>query len=400
MSKKIKLGIIATHPIQYQVPWFRGLATSEEVELKVYFCLLPNEHQQSIGFGNAFKWDVPLLDGYPWECLQSLCEKPSLDGFFANKVSSLAEKIKQDGIQQMVITGWHAYPMLQALVACIRLGIPCMVRGESNAMRPRSWKARLFHRLLLPCYQAYLAIGEGNAGFYRGYGVSVKKIFYARYFIDNERFIQQAEAELPNRMKYRHQWAIPNDSICFLYVGKFEPKKRIFDILDALKILQTTQDKQLDRFHLLVVGSGELETEIRRRVETEQLPVSFAGFMNQSEISQAYVVADVLVLPSDHGETWGLVVNEAMVSGLPVLISDRVGCGPDLVYGKDTGCVFPCGDSKKMAEVMESMTQNKASLKCMADNARKHIQQYSATAAVKGTLEAICYLDKNYISVR
>ena len=79
-------------------------------------------------------------------------------------------------------------------------------------------------------------------------------------------------------------------------------------------------------------------------------PASFAGFLNQTEISRAYVAADCLVLPSDHGETWGLVVNEALASDLPCLVSDACGCAEDLVGQKLS---FPMGDRKALAAKLE-----------------------------------------------
>lgn len=384
----VKLGIIATHPIQYQVPWYRALVASEEVNLKVYFGLLPDAQQQGVGFGKAFEWDVPLLEGYEWECLPSACKVPGLDKFCANRLKPFSAKLRADGIEQMVITGWHAWPMLQALGTCVRLGIPCIVRGESNAMRSRPLKARLLHRLLLPRYQAYLAIGESSAAFYEGYGVPSERVFFSRYFIDNERFAVQAARERPRRSDCRQRWGIPKEAVCFVFVGKLEPKKRLFDVLAALE----NYPKDGPAVHLLVVGSGEQEEEAQARVIAKQLPVSFAGFLNQSEISQAYVAADALVLPSDFGETWGLVVNEAMVSGLPVVISDRVGCGPDLVYGKGTGHTFAFGDSRALAAVLHQMACDPAGRVAMAQNAQEVVAAYNAQAAAEGTLEAVRYL--------
>lgn len=387
------LGIIATHPIQYQVPWFRGLVESGAVDLTVYFGMIPDAHQQGIGFGKPFSWDVPLLDGYRWKLLESKKKAPTLEGFWGNRLDKLASTFRQDGVEVMVITGWHAYPMLQALFACKCLNIPTIVRGESNAMRPRPWKARLLHRLLLPRYDAYLAIGESSAQFYRNYGIAESKIFFARYFIDNERFSTQADLERPQRGNYRAQWLIPEDVTCFLYVGKLEPKKRIFDILEALLALKRNS-KARYKHHLLVVGSGELEAKARAFVDTHQLPVTFAGFMNQSEISKAYVAADALVLPSDFGETWGLVVNEAMVHGLPLMISDRVGCGADLVANKNTGWIFPFADIERLAECLQKVAEEKSLRLSRGENARKLIAAYSASGATQGTLEAVDFLSK------
>src|SRR5205823_8781762 len=117
--------------------------------------------------------------------------------------------------------------------------------------------------------------------------------------------------------------------------------------------------------HLLFAGSGELGADLRAKCSVvfdaeganssqvtghSSLPVaSFAGFLNQTEVSRAYVAADVLVLPSDYNETWGLVVNEAMASGLPCIISDRCGCAPDL--GEHEGnSVFQYGNVQRLAD--------------------------------------------------
>ena len=90
-----------------------------------------------------------------------------------------------------------------------------------------------------------------------------------------------------------------------------------------------------------MVGSGELEGTCHQQAERRGLPVTFTGFLNQGEIADAYAAADALVLPSDSGETWGLVVNEAMACGLPAIVSDHVGCVADLVIHGQTGLIFP-----------------------------------------------------------
>jgi glycosyltransferase involved in cell wall biosynthesis len=118
--------------------------------------------------------------------------------------------------------------------------------------------------------------------------------------------------------------------------------------------------------------------------------VTFAGFVNQTEIVRAYVAADCLVLPSDTGETWGLVVNEAMASGLPAIVSDEVGCGPDLVTEDVTGSIFPMGDVDALADRLTRFAGDPAGLRGMGARARERVSsQYSVERAVAGTLAAI-----------
>jgi len=381
----MRLAIIATHPIQYHLPWYRLLAAQEGIDLTVYYALLPDEQQQGIGFGLSFAWDIPMLEGYRWRLLENSVHAPSLGGFFASSTPGIFRVLAQDRPDLAIVTGWQSLPLLQGLWACARLGIPTIIRGESNALRRRPWYVRVMHRLLLGRFDACLAIGRANRDFYLGYGIPEERIFPCRYFVDNRRFQEQAAALRGRREALRAEWGIPEHAVCFLFAGKLEPKKRIMDLLGAVERIGNIRN---DIF-LLVAGSGELMAEARRVSAERYLPVAFAGFLNQTEIARAYVAADCLVLPSDFGETWGLVVNEAMVCGLPALVSDRVGCGADLVEEGVTGAIFPCGDVEKLARLMGDLAGNRDRLVRMGARAREKVREYSVEHAVAGTMEAI-----------
>lgn len=381
----MKLAIIATHPIQYQVPWFRALSARPGVELKVHYALLPDERQQGIGFGVPFAWDIPMLEGYDYAVLPNRGRSPGLRGFAANSTPGIRRILSSDRPDVVILTGWHALPLLQALGACIRLGIPRVVRGESNAKRERPWWARPLHRLLLSRMDAFLAIGRANREFYIRAGVPPGRIFECPYFVDNRRFQRQREVRAPDRARLRERWAVPPGAVCFLFAGKLEPKKRIMDLLRAVEAAVASSPP----IHLLVAGTGELLDEARSFAAERSLPVTLAGFLNQTEISDAYVAADCLVLPSDYGETWGLVVNEAMASGLPAIVSDRVGCGPDLVLEGETGSVFPFGDIEVLAGRMSALAGDPSLLARMGARAAEHVEAYSLERAVEGTMRAV-----------
>jgi glycosyltransferase involved in cell wall biosynthesis len=166
----------------------------------------------------------------------------------------------------------------------------------------------------------------------------------------------------------RSAWGIPNDAFCVLFCGKFVAKKRPMDLVHAATLL--LRENRLPNIHLLFVGSGELGGSLRNAcrvvydadvsrtsgslapdpaTNAAAPPASFAGFLNQTEISRAYVAADCLVLPSDHGETWGLVVNEALASQLMCVTSDACGCSEDIVASSDSDLCFPCGNIASLA---------------------------------------------------
>jgi glycosyltransferase involved in cell wall biosynthesis len=283
-----------------------------------------------------------------------------------------------------VLTGWHVWPLVQVLLAARRLGIPVIMRGEANALRRWPWRVRAVHRALLSLGSASLPIGQASRAFYRGYGIAAERLFDAPYFIDNARFA--AAATQANRAASRARWGIPAESLCFCFAGKLEPKKRILDVLAALALASQGGAN----IHLLVIGTGELESEARAFAAQHALPVTFAGFLNQSEIASAYVASDALVLPSDFGETWGLVVNEAMACGRPAVVSDRVGCGPDLVIPGATGDRFAFGDMRALADVFERWAATRGDVERMGHAARERVfAHYGPANAVEGTLRAI-----------
>jgi glycosyltransferase involved in cell wall biosynthesis len=380
---------VASHPIQYQTPWFRALANARAIEFSVLFIQQPDPVQQGQGFGVPFQWDIPLLEGYCWERVPELRGHGGLHGFFAARIRrpfALLRRLRPDVV---LLTGWHTWPMLQVLIAAWWVRIPVVMRAESNALRRRAAGVRVSHRWLLGRCAAFLPIGRSSRAFYRGYGIADARLFDAPYFVDNARFTAAAAENLPRRAQLRERWHIPAEATCFCYAGKLEPKKRILDLLAALRIAVAQCPRPL---HLLVVGTGALMPKAQAFAAEHRLPVTFAGFLNQTEIPPAYVAADCLVLPSDYGETWGLVVNEAMACGRPAIVSDRVGCGPDLVREGETGAVFPFGDVAALAQRMVLLA-DRDRLQALGVHARAQVlAAYTVERAAESTLRAVQYV--------
>lgn len=385
----MKVVIFATHPIQYHIPWFRELSKNTEIEILVYYGCFPDAKIQGTGFDEAFEWDIPLLEGYKWVLLESNKETPGMAGFFGNSIKGLGKALRRDKPNAVILTGWQAFPLLQLLFWCVLLGIPRIVRGESSGLKSRSLPVRVIHRLLLFMYNGFLVIGKANQKFYKGYFINDSKMFSCPYFVDNKRLLDQAEDVRHDRTALRNSWNIAPSKVCFLYMGKLIEKKRILDQLAALE----RSSGVTGNVHLLIAGTGELMEEAKKMASERQLPVTFAGFLNQTEITRAYVAADCLILSSDYDETWGLVVNEAMICGLPAIVSDRAGCGPDLVNDGVTGFIYPFGNIHELSERMLWMANNPKAMRQMGENAQKRVlRDYSVEKAVRGTLNSIKYV--------
>ena len=385
-SPRLRLVAVETHPIQYKAPLFRKLAADPRLDLTVFFALVPDAAQQGAGFGVAFEWDQPLRAGYRSETLANRAKRPSATAFAGCDTPEIGARLRELRPDAVLVNGWVAKTCLQALWACKRLGIPCLVRGESNLLRRRAaWKHAL-HGLLLRQYAGWLAIGSANREFYRFHRCPEERIFWAPYAVDNAFFAAQAAARAGRRSELRAAFGIPADAVVFLFAGKLEAKKRPTDLLAAVARLPVDLKS---RVHVLVAGDGPLRGECERCARAENLPVAFAGFLNQSRLPDAYAAADVLVLPSDAGETWGLVVNEAMASGRPAVVSRAAGCCADLVVENETGRACGCGDVAGLAEILGGYVRDPAAAARQGAAAAERVRAFSLETAAAGIVAAV-----------
>ena len=382
----LRLVAVETHPIQYKAPLFRQLAADPRFGLTVLYAMLPDAAQQGAGFGVPFEWDVPLREGYRSYVLENRAKRPSVTAFSGCDTPGIGARLRELRPDAVLVNGWVVKTCLQALWACKRLGIPCLVRGEANLLRPRAgWKHAL-HRLLLRQYSAWLAIGSANRDFYRFHHCPEARIFWAPYAVDNDFFAAQAAARAGKRSALRAAFGLPEAATVFLFAGKLEAKKRPADVLEAVARLPA--DLQ-PRVHVLVAGDGPLRGECERLAREKNLPVSFAGFHNQSRLPDAYAAADVLALPSDAGETWGLVVNEAMASGRPAIVSRAAGCCADLIVEGQTGQAFDLGDVPELVEAMARYLRNPGLAARQGLAAARHIQSYCFERIAAGIVAAV-----------
>lgn len=372
------LAILSTHPIQYQVPLWQALARDGRVSFEVWYLTAhATQPSKDREFSTTFAWDIDMLAGYPHRFLKTPPGATPSSFWECRICESVAQRVRDQKVTALWIQGWQVAAYWQAVWDARRAGAEVWLRAESNDLKPvPPWK-RAIKQILLGAFfrrvDHFLCIGSPNRRLYRSYGVPESKLHDAPYAVDNERFARQAEAIRNQRAEIRSQWGIPDDAFCVLFCGKFIPKKRPMDLVRAAQLLRTNYaiTNNPPNIHLLFVGSGELGGEMRascsivfdadtnltsdvRSLTSETKPrATFTGFLNQTEISKAYVAADCLVLPSDYEETWGLVVNEAMASGLPCLISNRAGCSEDL--GRmPTNSVYPCGDERALAQAIST----------------------------------------------
>jgi glycosyltransferase involved in cell wall biosynthesis len=288
-----------------------------------------------------------------------------------------------------MVQGWHTLSFWQAIRACWRSNTPVLVRGDSQLQQESSGIKRIIkfplYRWFIPKFDAYLVVGERAKQYYLHYGAEEEKMFFSPHSVDNIFFSTQNDLLRANQAWLRAQYGIAADAVVFLFAGKLIPKKRPFDFIKALQSLHP-HDRAVEG---VIVGDGPLRGELQEYCRRHNVPVHFLGFLNQTDMPKAYGISDVLVLPSDDRETWGLVVNEAMASGLACLVSDRAGCVPDLIVGGKTGDVFPCAQVPSLTERMRYYAAHREEVKNFGRQAQLFINHYSPAAAAEGIVEAI-----------
>lgn len=386
-----RVAVVTSHPIQYHAPWFRALAGA--CDLTVFFAHRQDaDGQARAGFDRPFAWDVPLLDGYRSEWLENVSGDPGVDRFAGCDTPGVAQVLAKGAFDACVVTGWYLRTYVQAIRACRRLGVPVLLRGDSQLASPRSVWLRaakyLPYRWWLNRVDAHLYVGRANREYLRHYGVPDSRLFFAPHCVENERFAAEADKARAcgDTAALRARWGAGESTTVFLFVGKLLARKRPADLLEAAARLTRAGED----IRAVFVGSGSEESGLRNRVAAFGVPAFFEGFQNQSALARFYAAGDSLVLPSDGRETWGLVVNEAMATGLPAIVSDVVGCGADLIDSGRTGFQYRVADVGDLTNRMRDMiAARRTRAREMAGAVREKINGYSCQAAADGTIRAI-----------
>lgn len=388
MGKPIRVAFLTTHPIQYHAAWFRALAQEPSLDFEVLYCHSPAPAEQGTGFGVAFTWDTPLLGGYRHRFLRNVAATPTLNGFNGLDTPEVATMIREHRFDAVVINGWHFKSAWQAMRACWKAGVPVLVRSDSHLRTPRHPLKELIkavpYRWFIPRLDGCLAVGKWSADYFQHFGAPAERVFVVPHVVDGL-FERESLRAKGMRHQLRAQWGLAPEQTVFVFAAKFIAKKRPFDFIHAIEQAHAASPNVVG----LMVGDGSLRAECERVVHERQIPVRFTGFLNQSAMVDALVASDALVLPSDGGETWGLIVNEAMSCGRAAVVSDHVGCGPDLVQDGETGAVFPLGDVETLATRLAVLAQQPRALAAMGDRAQVRIRNYSIDNAVERLTHAV-----------
>ena len=354
MSRPSRLAIVASHPIQYFAPLYQRLARRDDVTVKVFFTWHAGDapvHDR--GFAAPIAWDIPLTEGYDFQLVANVSADPGTHRFLGLRNPGLVERVMAWRPDVVQVTGWAWLSHLTALHALHRRGVPTLFRGDSHLLDgasagPRGWIRQAVLRRAFSWPSGFLVVGSANRAYYEHFGIAPARLFACPHSIDVTRFAEPAQALEQEAARWRMQLGIAPGQKVLLFAGKFERKKRPVELMRAIQRLARPD------IVLVLVGGGELQSEIDAIAAADPGRFRVAPFQNQSRMPAVYRLGDAFVLPSAHGETWGLAVNEALACSRPVLVSDRVGCAADVV-APGCGEIFRWNDWSTFERAVERL---------------------------------------------
>lgn len=383
----VRIAVLITHPVHYSCALFRRVAREPGIALTVLFgtdsSLRPHYDP---GFARAVEWDVPMTDGFDHRIVPAW-GADATPSFWWPFCHGLRRILKDGRFDWLWIHGYNRPSHWLAMAWARSLGIHVMIRDEAHDV---SRRRGLLKRAVKPLYFAalnaaaerFLAIGSRNAAYYRQLGIPDRKIVPVPYAVDNAFF--QAE-DGSSRAALRRELGLPEDAPVILYASRLLRRKHPDLLLEAFRRLSPAAAAH--RPHLVYVGEGEMLTTLKETAHGLDT-VHFAGFRGQRELRRFYDLCDVFVLPSV-GESWGLVVNEAMNLGKPVVVCDQVGSAHDLIRHGENGFRVPAGDADALAAALSAVLADPERASRMGVLSRTIIDEWDFEADLRGLRTAI-----------
>jgi glycosyltransferase involved in cell wall biosynthesis len=382
-----RLAVIETHPIQYHAPLYRLL----EQELQIPVTAIYGSDFSVAGyadaeFGATFRWDTDLLSGYDARFLERAAEGGARDAGGV-RTRGLGAALAEADPAAVMLVGYSPRFHREAFWKAWRGGYRLLFRGETtdHSRQRNIWKRTARAMALRALYArcaALLYVGKHSRAHFDAMGVPAARLFFSPYCVDTTPFrLDQGDA-LRAATRAEHDL---QDRTVILFAGKLSRRKGTDLLVEGIRKLGAARQEGLA---LCVMGDGAMRDELETRMrELPAVQTVMAGFQNQTQLSRYYHAADVLALPSREEETWGLVVNEAMHHGVVCVVSDRVGCAPDLVTPGETGEVFGAGDADALAgalgRALEYCRREEHRAAC-----KRRAEEYSMRRAAEGIARA------------
>ncbi len=387
-ERRYRVLAIAAHPVQYMAPIFRCMAQHPSLDLHVAYCTLRGaEASHDPEFGAKIQWDVPLLDGYTWTHVPN--RGSGAESFFGLLNPGIWRLVRGGNFDAVLcFSGYRNATFWISYFAARRLRTAFLFGADTTTLTPldgRMWKRRLKRvvwPLLFRLADQVIVPSSGTRDLMLSLGLPASRVTLTPYSVDNNWW--QDRSSRVDRAATRAQWGVSPSHAVILFCAKLQPWKRPADLLRAFA------KANLSNAVLVIAGEGPLRPGLESEATALGVAsrVRFLGFVNQTQLPGVYTSADLMVLPSAY-DAFGVVVNEAMLCGCVVAVSDRVGAGRDLVAPVCPELIYPCGDVDALAAILQRAQANRQWLSDLGSAARARMQNWGPRENIAGIVEAV-----------
>jgi glycosyltransferase involved in cell wall biosynthesis len=380
ISKK-KLAVITTNPQTYQVRIFEKISKTKIFNLDVYYASSEGATVSKYNeFNKIIKPDVSLKKHNHFI---SEKQNKNISSFFLS-FYNLKEFLIKKKYDAILIFGWNNMFYLKSFFIGIFHKIPLILRVETNHNRNIFFIKKTIKNIILyfflKKFKYFLYIGKKNKKFYKSFGIKNNKLFNAPYSVDNEFFFRKN-----NNLKFLKKKFKLSKKKIILFVGKLIDRKNPQVFLQLALSFKDNKD-----LLFILVGDGDLMSYCKNYVLNNKLNnVRLFGFKYRYEIKDLYKISYLLVMPSKY-ETWGLVVNEAMASKLPALVSDACGCSNDLIKDHLTGFVYKEGSFLDLKKKFTKIVENKDLHLRIKSNLIPYIKRQNFDFTINSLIKILC----------
>jgi 1,2-diacylglycerol 3-alpha-glucosyltransferase len=373
---KRRIAILTEIISPYRIPVFNALAKHDGIDLKVIFL---SETDPVLRQWRVYKDEIRFL----YEVLPAWRFRAGGAHFLLN--ARVAASLKEFSPEAIVCGGYNYAAYWLAQMWARRRRVRFILWSESNArdMRGQRQAVEFLKARFMKRCDGFVVPGKAAFEYLCLLGAAAESILTAPNAVDNAFFATQAEAVKSKPVAFREKFGLPPRFL--LWVGRLVPEKGVFDLLEAYAKLDAGLRSEVG---LVFAGDGASREELMQRARRiSPGAVCFPGFAQREDLAGLYALAEALVLPT-HSDTWGLVVNEAMACGLPIIVSNVAGCSGDLVEDGWNGYVVPPGDSEKLSLAMDSVLRQPDLRQQMSARSLERIRNYSPEACADGLAAA------------
>lgn len=385
--RPISVGMVAICPIYYQIPLYRRLAADPRLRFTAIFASNAGVRSGDFGYGENVAWGRDLLSGYDSVFLQGAPCNLAYGRSWSILGPDVVPLVLRSKFDVVWLHGYSYVTQMLALAAQRIRGGAVMFREEQTLIHGRGGLKSAAKEIALRALfrdGPAMYLGTESRRWFEHYGVPRERMCFTPYAIENVEHAAAVDAARTRREQLRGELGLAVDRPVLLTVSRLTANKQPLALLEAFRVVRDQVPCSL-----LIVGSGELEGELRRAVEHYGIPdVVFTGFVNRERIVQMYAAADAFVLFSRLHETWGLVVNEAMAASLPVVVSDACGSAADLVRDGYNGFVVDRDDIAVLADRLQRLVADADLRQRMGRESRKLIDRFTYDAGVDGVVQA------------